>query len=101
MVLKLYWASESAEGLTRTQINGFNGMLKLTHTDSQNLLYISLSNLMFRWYHVSSLKSAILKVFTPETLANATNQGFPLSRSQLLKHLFTSPPVAEPCPQGF
>lgn len=65
---------ERAWGPGETRVGAFNGVLKLAHTGSWELM-VNISQLCIQWHHIDSLKLAGMGEFIPQNLANSTNQG--------------------------
>lgn len=71
---------ERAWGPGETRVGAFNGVLKLAHTGSWELM-VNISQLCIQWHHIDSLKLAGMGEFIPQKLANSTNQGLFFSPS--------------------
>lgn len=65
------WRYEEREswGPGETRVGAFNGVLKLAHTDSWELM-VNISQLCIQWHHIDSLKLAGMGEFIPQKLAN-------------------------------
>ena len=61
----------------KNRVQGASRLVNQNTTTCTGQLYTSLSNSKFGSCQVGSLKSAVVRVFTPQKSSNTTNQGFP------------------------